>query len=297
MTKQREKQNMTLWLLLGCGLALRLVLALVTEGYPYDMSCFVAWGDKLATEGPAAFYSEGYFADYPPGYLFVLGLVALVRQIFAIPYEAGMTYVLLAVVPSLCDCAAAALVWHIGREKLPESRLPLLLAAFVAFDPLLLFDTAVWKQIDGAFALPLLLCFYLLEKRRYLPAAVLYGVMHLRLQMDVPVDYFVYTYGPQSMLLLCYTDTFLHHLLPLRDVAAWGVGIASVLAAALSTVLFSYRQRRGSFSVMVLLALAGTIGSFFCGLGENANALLMVLLLGVAGAAFVMLIGGDKDAA
>ena len=128
-------------------------------------------------------------------------------------------------------------------------------------------------------------------------AAVLYGVMCLRLQMDVPVDYFVYTYGPQSMLLLCYTDTFLHHLLPLRDVAAWGVGMASVLAAALSTVLFSYRQRRGSFSAMVLLALAGTIGSFFCGLGENANALLMVLLLGVAGAAFVMLIGGDKDAA
>ena len=54
MTKQREKQNITLWLLLGCGLALRLVLALVTEGYPYDMSCFVAWGDKLAAEGPAA---------------------------------------------------------------------------------------------------------------------------------------------------------------------------------------------------------------------------------------------------
>ena len=61
--------------MLGCGLALRLVLALVTEGYPYDMSCFVAWGDKLAAEGPAAFYSEGYFADYPPGYLWVLGLV------------------------------------------------------------------------------------------------------------------------------------------------------------------------------------------------------------------------------
>jgi len=79
MTKQREKQNITLWLLLGCGLALRLVLALVTEGYPYDMSCFVAWGDKLAAEGPAAFYSEGYFADYPPGYLWVLGLVGASR--------------------------------------------------------------------------------------------------------------------------------------------------------------------------------------------------------------------------
>ena len=167
MTIQRQKQNNSaLWLVLGGAFVLRVILAGVTEGYPYDMSCFVAWGEKLLADGPAGFYSGGYFADYPPGYLFVLGFVALVRQIFAIPYEAGMTYVLLAVVPSLCDCAAAALVWHIGREKLPESRLPLLLAAFVAFDPLLLFDTAVWKQIDGAFALPLLLCFYLLEKRR-----------------------------------------------------------------------------------------------------------------------------------
>lgn len=46
-----------LWWMLGCALVLRLVLALVTEGYPYDMSCFVAWGDKLASQGPAAFYS------------------------------------------------------------------------------------------------------------------------------------------------------------------------------------------------------------------------------------------------
>ena len=106
MTIQRQKQNNSaLWLVLGGAFVLRMILAGVTEGYPYDMSCFV---------GPAAFYSGGYFADYPPGYLFVLGFVALVRQIFAIPYEAGMTYVLLAVVPSLCDCAAAALVWHIA---------------------------------------------------------------------------------------------------------------------------------------------------------------------------------------
>ncbi len=52
----------------------------------------------------------------------------------------------------------------------------LLLAAFTAFNPLLLYDTGVWKQIDGAFALPLLLCFLLLEQRRYLPAAVWFGL-------------------------------------------------------------------------------------------------------------------------
>ena len=94
MKNQTTKTKHILWLLLGCALLLRLVLALVTEGYPYDMSCFVAWGDKLASEGAANFYSEGYFADYPPGYLWVLGLVGAIRAALHIAYESKWTYFL-----------------------------------------------------------------------------------------------------------------------------------------------------------------------------------------------------------
>ena len=165
-------------MLLGGALLLRLVLALVTDGYPYDMSCFVAWGDKLAAEGPAAFYSEGYFADYPPGYLLVLGLVGAIRAALHIAYESKWTYFLLALVPSLCDCGLAWLVYRTAKRSSwgVKEHTALVLTAFTAFNPLMLFDTGVWKQIDGAFALPLVLCFVLLEQRRYLPAAVLYGV-------------------------------------------------------------------------------------------------------------------------
>ena len=178
MTKQRVKTKKTLWVLLGCALLLRLVLAFITDGYPYDMSCFVAWGDKLAAEGSAAFYSEGYFADYPPGYLWVLGLVGAIRAVLHIAYESKWTYFLLALVPSLCDCGLAWLVYRTARRSGQgvKEHAALVLAAFTAFNPLMLFDTGVWKQIDGAFALPLVLCFVLLEQRRYLPAAVLYGV-------------------------------------------------------------------------------------------------------------------------
>ena len=178
MERNRLKtEPRTPWLLLGCALALRLALALLTEAYPYDRSCFVAWGDKLLAEGPANFYSAGYFADYPPGYLPVLALVSAVRALLGIPAASPLTDLLLAVVPALCDVAAAWLVWRVALRAMPAgSRGPLLLAAFTAFDPLTLFDTGIWKQIDGAFALPLLLCFWLLEQRRYLPAAVLYGV-------------------------------------------------------------------------------------------------------------------------
>ena len=125
-------------------------------------------------------------------------------------------------------------------------------------------------------------------------ALTLYGVL-LHSQGKVPEWYG--QVGSQTMMMLCYTDTFLHHLVPLQDVAMWGLSVSSVLAVAFTTVLFSYRQRHGSFSPLVLLALGGTIGSFFCSLGENTNFLLMLLLLGVAGASFCILIGGDDNAA
>lgn len=126
-------------------------------------------------------------------------------------------------------------------------------------------------------------------------ALTLYGVL-LHSQGKVPEWYG--QVGSQTMLLLCYTDTFLHHLMPLQDPAMWGLSISSVLAVSFTTVLFSYRQRHGSFSPLLLLALGGTIGSFFCGLMLSAAyLLLMLLLLGVAGTAFCILMGGDDNAA
>lgn len=78
MTNTRTKQEeRTLYIMLAAALAARLLLALVTEGYTYDMSCFVAWGDKLGQQRVPRPLQRDYFADYPPGYILVLGLVSL----------------------------------------------------------------------------------------------------------------------------------------------------------------------------------------------------------------------------
>ena len=130
-------------------------------------------------------------------------------------------------------------------------------------------------------------------------AAAVYGAMTLRLHMNVggPLWPEEEAPSPQSLMMLCYTDPFMHHLLPLRDAAAWASDGAAVLAVAFTTVLFSWRQRRGRFSVMVLPALGGTIASFFCGLGEDTGLLMLLILLGVAGFAYALLLGGDGDEA
>ena len=150
----RQNRRRALYLVLLAALALRLLMAAATEGYSYDVSCFTAWGGKLASDGPANFYSEGYFADYPPGYLYVLWLAAAVRGALGLAWDGAAGRMLLALVPALCDCGCAALIYTTAERHLKNVSAVRRLTLFAAFCPMLLFDTAVWKQVDGAFIYP-----------------------------------------------------------------------------------------------------------------------------------------------
>lgn len=174
--KQQKKTlpHLPLLLLLAGGLILQLLLAALTEGYPYDEGCFSGWALRMADGGPAAFYSADYFCDYPPGYLYILWLLGKLMRIMQISCPSRAMRVLLAFPPALAACAFSALVWHTA-QRCGQQKLSLPLAGFALFCPALLFDTAIWKQIDAFFLLMLALAFCLLAEKRFLPACVFYG--------------------------------------------------------------------------------------------------------------------------
>ena len=73
-------------ILLLVGLLLRLVLAYVLlpgSGFESDIGTFTAWASQLAQTGPGNFYATAGFADYPPGYLYVLWLIGELGNILA----------------------------------------------------------------------------------------------------------------------------------------------------------------------------------------------------------------------
>ena len=161
--------------LLAAGFCLQLGIAACTEGYPYDQSCFLSWALRMADVGPAGFYSDGYFCDYPPGYLYVLWGIGKLMQLLHIGHETAMARMLLALPSALGSCGLSALAFLIARRaNRPGLALPM--AGFVLLCPALLFDTAVWKQIDAFFLLPLALAFYFLSEDHFVPAAALYGL-------------------------------------------------------------------------------------------------------------------------
>ena len=72
--------------ILVLGLALRVFIAafyMPLSGLANDIGAFNAWGQRLASVGPAEFYAPDYFADYPPGYLYVLWLLGEIGAAFA----------------------------------------------------------------------------------------------------------------------------------------------------------------------------------------------------------------------
>ena len=221
-----RRWRLSLAALLLAALAVRCGLALVSEGYSSDVACFSAWALRLAEGGPAAFYAPDYFADYPPGYMLLLWPVGLAARALGLDASGKAMGLLICVWPILCDIGLAALIGLFARRRL-DGRRALRLAAFAAFCPALLYDTAVWKQVDGVFCLAIIAAFLCLEEKKWLPAAVLYG--------------FALALKPQALLFgPVLAAAFLAPLLAARQrrpaLAALGRGAAGA-ALALAAVL------------------------------------------------------------
>ena len=69
------KKSLLPWAVGGillAALVVRLIVAAKIRGYNTDIACFEAWSERMAQVGPLNFYAEGYFCDYPPGYILLL---------------------------------------------------------------------------------------------------------------------------------------------------------------------------------------------------------------------------------
>ena len=142
--------------LLLAAFALRLIPAVTVKGYGVDMGCFSAWAGRMASLGPAGFYAEDYFCDYPPAYMLVLGLIGHIANLFQIDYSGMGMQTLLKLAPILCDLALAVLAYRLVRRMAGETS-ALAAACLLALNPAYIITGSCWGQIDSVTALLLVL--------------------------------------------------------------------------------------------------------------------------------------------
>ena len=164
--------------ILVSGLALRVFIAafyLPQSGLANDVSAYAAWAQRLASIGPSEFYEPGYFSDYPPGYLYVLWLLGTVGKAVVPLVGQDPTLGLVKVPAILADVGIAWLLFVLcrrwGGQLVDRTRfgvgaesLGLAAATIYLFNPGVIFDSAVWGQIDSVGTLVLVATIYALGR-------------------------------------------------------------------------------------------------------------------------------------
>lgn len=153
--------NKSMGLLMSAALLVRLALAATTHGYAADIGTFSAWAGHAA-EGLTSFYSPGYFADYPPGYIYVLWLVGKLRLLLSLDFNTPPFLVLLKLPAILADILTIWIIYRFAQRHL-HGTTAVTLAALFAFNPAVLLDSAVWGQVDSILTIFILLGVILLE--------------------------------------------------------------------------------------------------------------------------------------
>ena len=164
-------------LLLIAGLTLRVVVAAIllpASGFHTDINAFAAWAMRMADVGPGDFYAPGYFADYPPGYMYVLWVLGEISRALE-PVIGGDAITGLIKIPGiLADLGVAWVIFLIGSRFFGDqppvkwlgsgTRIGVIGAALYLFNPGVVFNSAVWGQMDSVGALVILLGLYALGR-------------------------------------------------------------------------------------------------------------------------------------
>lgn len=149
-------------IVLAIGAVLR-VAEIHQAGFPNDVASFEAWARTLAIYGPGGLYNNTTFADYPPGYFYILGLIGWFWQAFFSAHDPTFsTLGGLTKLPGIVfDFGIAALLYTLVN-RIGSHWMALLAAAVFLLSPATIFISAVWGQVDSVAAFFALLAIYAL---------------------------------------------------------------------------------------------------------------------------------------
>lgn len=176
-TRERYLQLAILIALLVSGYLFRVSLQGIIDGHPTDINNFRAWCVHVTTHSFRDFYQAAVpgtgknWADYPPLYILVLWVLG---KIYVATYDPALTpaghgAVLAFLVKQpgmLADLAVAVLIYWLLRSW-DKARWGLFCAGVFLFHPVVLYNSAIWGQMDALTLLLQLVSVVLVFRRAY----------------------------------------------------------------------------------------------------------------------------------
>ena len=166
------RKNLVLYYLLLSGFLIRLIFA-GFPGFHVDTDTFFAWSLRVTDVGLANFYSPDVWTNYTPGMIYVFYILGFIKSIF--PLGGEQFYFLLKIPSILADLVLSYFVYK-QLLKTSSKKIASYGLAFCLFNPVLIFNSAVWGAFDGLMALFLFLTIYYLDQKKLITSSVYFGI-------------------------------------------------------------------------------------------------------------------------
>ena len=144
--------------------------------HPQDIITFGRWANMLADNGLAAFYGTPVFTDYPPGYMYILGIIGSISQWLGLYFGSPAHGTLLKLPAMLFDIATVAFIYKIACDFNKHRNFAAVAALIYAFNPAIILNSAVWGQVDSIHTFLLVVSLYFIGQRKMLPAVLLFSI-------------------------------------------------------------------------------------------------------------------------
>lgn len=169
--------NAIILLLIG-SFVFRLFTSIMYVGYDTDMNCFYSWSHRVLDVGFGNFYDETgqVFTDYPPGYMYVLSVIGLFLKLFHTSAPSDLLAIIIIKMPAmLCDLGIGYMIYKIARNKFNEKG-ALVCASLYLFNPAVILNSTIWGQVDSVYTLFVVWMCYLLTKKKYNYAIMVFAI-------------------------------------------------------------------------------------------------------------------------
>lgn len=159
--------------MLFCAFALRIGLALQHSGHYTDMRDFREWMSQLNQGGIVEFYKKQGFGVHPPGYMWVIAMVAKISAHYKFT-EFGMN-IAFKIPVMLIDLGAGVFIYSAAKKRMSVQASLAVMAAWV-FNPAVLTDSALWGQVDVVYSLFLAITLYYITEKKLLHSYIMFAI-------------------------------------------------------------------------------------------------------------------------
>lgn len=167
LSRRSSGRVISIFWIMAAALLFRLLTGILYRGFSVDINCFTYWADRMFQYGPGHFYTSEVFCDYPPGYLYILYPIGMLRHFLKLSADSMLSCLLVKLPAICCDLGTGYLLYRHALRNCGRKPAEFLTILYL-FQPAVWVNSALWGQVDSVFTFFLVcMCICLMEEKLF----------------------------------------------------------------------------------------------------------------------------------